>query len=93
MNKAELVQNVAMGTGLTQVETSAVFEGILETIAEELARGGHLEIRGFGTFKVEQRAERDAVNPHTGERFRVPSKKVPVFRASSKLKEKINSAF
>jgi DNA-binding protein HU-beta len=90
MNKADLVSKVANGTGLTQVEVSAVVEGILEGISEALISENHVEIRGFGTFKVEQRAARDAINPQTGERIRVEAKKAPVFRPSDKLKARVN---
>ncbi|MCB2213510.1 HU family DNA-binding protein [bacterium] len=90
MNKADLVSRVAAGTGLTQVEVAAVVEGVLEGISTELVNGGHVEIRGFGTFKVEQRAERDAINPQTGQRIRVPAKLAPVFRPSEKLKARLN---
>ncbi len=90
MNKADLVAKVSAGTGLTQVEVGIVIEGILEGISRELVSGGRIEIRGFGTFKVEQRASRDAINPQTGERIRIPAKKAAVFRASGKLKSKLN---
>ncbi|MBS1261790.1 MAG: DNA-binding protein HU [Calditrichaeota bacterium] len=90
MNKADLVSRIAFGTGLTQVEVAAVVDGVLEGISNELLNGGHVEIRGFGTFKVEKRAERDAINPQTGQRIRVPAKLTPVFRPSEKLKAKLN---
>lgn len=90
MNKADLVSLVASGTGLTQVEVAAVVEGMLEGISDALAKNDHVEIRGFGTFKVEQRAARDAINPQTGDRIRVEAKKAPVFRPSDKLKGRVN---
>jgi len=90
MNKADLVSVVAAGTGLTQVEVAAVVEGVLEGVSEALIREDHVEIRGFGTFKVEQRAARDAINPQTGKRIRVEAKKAPVFRPSDKLKARVN---
>lgn len=86
MNKAELVKIVAEGTGLTMQEVAAVTDGLLETISEELVAGGRVELRGFGVFKVEQRHEREAVNPRTGERMIVPPKKMPVFRPSKLMK-------
>ena len=92
MNKADLVAKVSTGTGLTQVEVAAVVEGVIEGISSELVIRGHVEIRGFGTFKVEQRAERDAINPQTGKRIRVPKKLAPVFRPSEKLKARVNNA-
>ncbi len=90
MTKADLVKKVADGTGLTNIEVGAVVNGVLEALSDELVDGGRIELRGFGTFKVEKRAERDAMNPHTGQRIRVPSKRVPVFRASEKLKSRVD---
>ncbi len=90
MNKADLVSVVAQGTGLTQVEVATVVEGILEGISDALIKQDHVEIRGFGTFKVEQRAARDAINPQTGQRIRVDAKLAPVFRPSEKLKARVN---
>ncbi len=92
MTKADLANRVAEGTGLTRIETAAVLDGLLEAMSDELVNGGHIEIRGFGTFKVVERAAREAMNPHTGERIQVPEKKVPVFRASEKLKSRVNNA-
>ena len=54
-----------------------------------LVAGKHLEIRGFGTFKVKERKERMARNPRTGEAVPVPSRKVPVFKVSKMLKDKV----
>lgn len=91
ITKADLVRSIAKGTGLTQLEVSAVVNGMIESMSDELVRGNRIEIRGFGTLRVELRAPRDAVNPRTGERIRIPSRHAVVFRASEKLKARTNS--
>ncbi|MDP8206438.1 MAG: HU family DNA-binding protein [Candidatus Electryonea clarkiae] len=90
MTKADITKSIAQGTGLTLIDVAAVVDGMLETLSDELEKGGRIEMRGFGTFKVDDRAERNAVNPRTGEGIHVPAKKVPVFKASMKLKDKVN---
>lgn len=86
MNRAEIVQQVAEATGLTQNEVSVVLEGILKVIEMELGRGGTVELRRFGTFKLTRRAPRVAVNPKTGRKTEVPLRWVPWFKPSPQLK-------
>ncbi|MFN3822042.1 MAG: HU family DNA-binding protein [bacterium] len=86
VNRAEIVQQVAEATGLTQSEVSAVLEGILKVIEMELVRGGSVELRRFGTFKLTRRAPRVAVNPKTGRKTEVPVRWVPWFKPSPQLK-------
>jgi len=90
MNKADIVRKVAEGTGIRQADAAAIVEGILETMSEELIRGGHVELRGFGTFHVVTRAQRSGINPATGQRKLFPARKTPVFRPAKRLKEKVN---
>ena len=90
MTKADLVERVAERTGLTRTDVAVVVDSFLDTVKKSLETGHNIEIRGFGTFKVEKRAERDAINPQTGNRIRVPAKLAPVFRPSEKLKTRLN---
>jgi DNA-binding protein HU-beta len=55
MTKAEIVEQVANGTGLTRIETEAVIEGFMDTVIEALSKGNRIEIRGFGSFKVKKK--------------------------------------
>lgn len=89
MNRAEIVEKVSEATGLTRAEVSAVFEGILKSIEYELAEGGTVELRRFGTFKCVSRAARKAVNPRTGQPVDVQARTVPVFKPSPKLREAV----
>jgi nucleoid DNA-binding protein len=58
-------------------------------VSRALANGHHIEIRGFGTFKVKDRKSRLARNPRTGEAVPVPPRKVPVFKVSKELKDMV----
>ena len=58
MTKADIAQKLAQATGLSQADTTAVIEGFIESVCQALAEGDHIEIRGFGTFKVVERAPR-----------------------------------
>ena len=89
MNKVELVAAVAEKTGLTKKDAECLISATVETIAEQLAQGEKVQIFGFGTFEVKQREARVGRNPHTGEAVQIPAAKVPAFKASKTLKEKI----
>ena len=89
MNRADIVEQVSDATGLTRAEVAAVFEGCLNRISSELARGGTIELRRFGTFKCVKRAPRRAVNPSTGAPVKVPARVVPSFKPSPKLREAV----
>ena len=65
MTKAEIAQQLARSTGLSQVDTAAVIEGFIEAITQALEKGDHVEIRGFGTFKVVERAPRTGPQPQS----------------------------
>ncbi len=90
MNKADIVNKIATGTGLTKVETEAVVEGFIASIIEAMREGDHIEIRGVGTFKVKKRAPRIARNPRTGESVNVPATYTPTFKPSRELREDVN---
>ncbi|NUN10839.1 MAG: integration host factor subunit beta [Ignavibacteriaceae bacterium] len=90
MTKADLVDIVAQGTGLTKIETEAVIEGFFNSVIESLRNGKGIEIRGFGTYKVKKKGERYARNPKTGEKVFVPEHFVPVFKFSKDFKDLVN---
>ncbi len=91
MNRAKIVKEISEATGLTRNEVTAVFEGILDAISGELANGGTVELRRFGTFKCVRRAARKAVNPKTGQPIDVEAKTVPVFKPSPLLREAVKN--
>jgi len=90
MTKADLVDIVATGTGLTKLETEAVIEGFFNSVIESLKAGKGIEIRGFGTFKVRKKSARLARNPKTGDKVNVPEHFVPVFKFSKDFKTSVS---
>lgn len=94
MTKADLVERVyeAIGPGVTKKDCAAIIDAFLNAVKQSLASGEHIEIRGFGTFKVRRRRPRLARNPRTGEPVRVPSRAVPVFKPSRLFKEEVAEA-
>lgn len=89
MTKAEIAQQLAHSTGLCQVDTAAVIEGFIEAIAQALSEGDRVELRGFGTFKVVDRAPRTGRNPKAGATIAIPKRKAPTFKPSDAVKSRI----
>jgi len=89
MTKADLVDEIAARTGLTKKDVAETVDEFLEEVCRALVEGKHIEIRGFGTFKVKYRRSRIARNPRTGEQVPVPPRRVPVFKVSKELKDKV----
>jgi integration host factor alpha subunit len=89
MTKADLVDEIAERTGLTKKDVAETVDQFLEAVSRSLINGKHIEIRGFGTFRVRDRKPRMARNPRTGESVPVPARRIPVFKVSKELKEKV----
>ncbi len=90
MTKADIVDKIASGTGLTKLETEAIIEGFFKTVIDALRAGKGIEIRGFGTYKVKKKRARQARNPKTGEQVFVPEHYVPTFKFSREFKELVD---
>jgi len=86
MNKTELVAAVADMYERSKIETKEIVDGIFDTIQEALEEGDSVQIPGFGTFSVTERAARKGRNPATGESIKIKASKSPKFKAGSKLK-------
>ncbi len=86
MTKADLVEEIATQTGISRNQTAVIVDQLLDAMSRALSEGRHLEIRGFGTFKVRERRARRARNPRSGSEVLVPAKIVPVFKPSKELK-------
>lgn len=86
MTKADLVEEIATRTKISRNQTAAIVDQLLDAMTRALSEGKHLEIRGFGTFKVRERRARRARNPRSGSEVLVPAKLVPVFKPSKELK-------
>jgi nucleoid DNA-binding protein len=89
MTKAEIVELISKGTGLTKAETSAVVDGFMSTVEYALQKGERVEIRGFGTFCLRERKEKHVANPKTGKVMHIPHRIVPDFKPSPQLKEAV----
>ena len=92
MTKSDIIKEVAKGTGLTKVEIEAVLEGIILSVSDSLRRGERVDIRGFGSFIIKQRAARDARNPATREIVKLQERFIPAFKVSKILKEIVNKS-
>jgi integration host factor subunit beta len=92
MTKADLVDRVTAATGLTKRDVAIVVDRFIEAVGSALAGGNHIEIRGFGSFKVKSRRSRVARNPRTGATVEVPRKVVPYFKVSKELKKVIEDS-
>jgi integration host factor subunit beta len=92
MTKAELVEKVSEKVdGLTKKQTEIIINTIFDSVKDALAKGDKIEIRGFGSFKIRSRKQREGRNPKTGSPVSVPAKKVPFFKAGKELKELVDS--
>ena len=90
MNKTQLVEVVALKTGMKKKEAEAAVNAMTEAVAEALKAGDKVQIIGFGTFDVKESAAREGRNPRTGETITIAASKRPVFSAGSALKNAIN---
>lgn len=91
MNKAELVAAMAEKTELSRKDTEAALKAFTDVIAEELKKGEKVQLVGFGTFEVSERAARTGRNPQTGEEMTIPASKAPKFKAGKALKDLVNA--
>ena len=89
MTKADLVEAISAETGVSKHHTGIIVDGLLDAVCRTLSEGRHLDIRGFGTFKVRERRARRARNPRSGTEVMVPAKLVPVFKPSKELKAQV----
>ena len=87
MNKTQLIDVVATKTGLKKKEAEAAVNAMTEAIAEALKAGDKVQLIGFGTFEVKERAARQGHNPKTGETITIAASKHPAFSAGKALKD------
>ena len=87
MNKTELIEAVATRSKTTKIETTAMLNGSLEVIQETMASGNDVQLVGFGTFSVTERAGREGRNPATGVTITIPAKKVVKFKPGKALSD------
>ncbi len=86
MNKNELISAVAEKSGISKKDAEKAINATLETITSTVAGGDKVQLIGFGTFELRERAEKQARNPRTGETMTVPACKAPAFKAGAAFK-------
>ena len=89
MNKAELVAAVAAKAELSKKDAAEAIDAVLATITDSLKNDDKVQVVGFGTFEVRQRAARKGKNPQTGAVVDIPAAKVPAFKAGKALKDAV----
>ena len=87
MNKTELVAALAEKASLTKTDADKAINGFVATIEETLAKGEKIQLVGFGTFEVKERAARTGRNPQTGKEIKIAASKAPAFKAGKALKD------
>jgi nucleoid DNA-binding protein len=92
MTKADLVKRVADDTGIIRKDVALAVDAFLNAVKDTLQEGEHIEIRGFGTFKLKTRKARMGRNPKTDEKVQVPERIVPTFKFSRAFKEEVDKS-
>ena len=90
MNKAELVAAMAEQADLSKKDAEKALKAFTDVVAEQLKKGDKIQLVGFGTFEVSERAAREGRNPQTGETMKIEASKAPKFKAGKALKDLVN---
>ena len=90
MNKTELIAAIAGQAEVSKKDAEKVLKAFTDVVAEELKNGGKVQLVGFGTFEVSERAAREGRNPLTGEAMQTAASKSPKFKAGKALKDMMN---
>ena len=91
MNKTELVAAVAEQAGLSKKDAEAAVKAFTDVVSDALKKGDKIQLVGFGTFEVSERAAREGRNPRTGETMTIEASKTPKFKAGKALKDLVNA--
>lgn len=91
MNKAELVTAIAERTELSKKDSEKALKAFIDVVTDELKKGEKIQLVGFGTFEVTNRAAREGRNPQTGKTMTIAASKAPKFKAGKALKDVINA--
>ena len=91
MNKTELVAAMAEQADMTKKDAEKALTAFTEVVSKELKKGGKVQLVGFGTFEVAERAAREGRNPQTGETMKIAAAKAPKFKAGKALKDVVNA--
>ena len=87
MNKAAMIARIAENTDLTKKQAEAALNAFTDAVVEALKAGDKVQLMGFGTFEIKERAARIGRKPSTGETIEIPAKKSPIFKAGKGFKD------
>ena len=90
MNKTELTAAIAEQAGISKKDAEKALKAFTDVVADELKKGGKVQLVGFGTFEVSERAAREGRNPQTGKAITIQASKAPKFKAGKALKDMVN---
>ena len=90
MNRMELVAAIAEQTELSKKDAEKALKAFTDVVTEELKKGGKIQLVGFGTFEVSERAAREGRNPQAGKTMTIAASKAPRFKAGKALKDALN---
>ena len=90
MNKTELINAIAEKAELSKKDADKALKAFVDVVAEELKKGEKVQLVGFGTFEVSERAAREGRNPQTGKSMKIAASKAPKFKAGKALKDVVN---
>lgn len=90
MNKTQFIEAIAAKADIKKKDAEAAVNAMTEVVAEALKAGEKIQLVGFGTFEVKERAARDGRNPRTGETIKIAASKCPTFSAGKGLKDAVN---
>ena len=91
MNRTELVAAMAEKTQLSKKDAEEALKAFVDVVSEEMKKGEKVQLVGFGTFEVSERAAREGRNPQTGETMTIAASKTPKFKAGKALKDLVNA--
>ena len=91
MNRTELISAMAENANMSKVDAEKVLKAFIDTVTDELKNGGKVQLVGFGSFEVVERAARIGRNPKDGSTIQVPASKAPKFKAGKALKDIVNA--
>ena len=91
MNKTELIAAVAEKAEISKKDSEKALKAFIDVVTDELKNGGKIQLVGFGTFEVSERAAREGRNPQTGKTMKIDACKAPKFKAGKALKDAVNA--
>lgn len=89
MTKTDLISAVAGKTGVTKKDAGAILDALIEEIIGAVKKGDRVQLVGFGTFELRERAARTGLNPQTKEQIEIPASKAPAFKAGKAFKDAV----